>query len=125
MTSARKKAAPRPLPVVQLPGVTIAAPTCHIAHCPHPPAPGRPALLCLAHDAAAKIAPMLYDPAGIEWGACLRGCTGLCELGKSINSRSSAGFKEFVRPTTGCEHLPAHMINLARGIVRRRVIVEG
>lgn len=127
VTAARRKVAPKPLPLVLPSGVVVHADersippdTCHLAHCSEAPAPG-PTLLCASHLAKAKSVPMLRDGRGVEWGACLRGCTSWCELGKW---KSDGPWKEFVRPKSGCEHLPAHLINLARGIVRRRAFVD-
>jgi hypothetical protein len=102
---ARSASRPRAIPLPE--GTTLPAPTCHLAHCSEPPAPGCPSLLCVRHDTAAKGARMLVDGRGVTWGACLRGCTGRCEL--VVERRG-----ELVRPTTGCEHLPAHMIRIAQ-----------
>lgn len=130
MTAARTRTrakSPHPLPIVLPSGVvvhadehTIPPDTCHLSHCSKPPAPG-PTLLCAEHLAVAKRAPMLRDGAGREWGACLRGCESTCELGKWT---SKGAERVYTPPKGGCEHLPAHLINLARGIVRRRAFVD-
>jgi hypothetical protein len=127
MSAPRRKAAPRALPVV-LPGGVVAhadarsipPDTCHLSHCPEAPAPG-PTLLCAEHLTRAKVVPMQRDGRGVEWGACLRGCGSTCELGRWIGKSAEQHYKP---PKSGCEHLPAHLINLARGIRVRRHFVE-
>lgn len=102
----------RPVRMPQPEGATLPAATCHISHCSEPPAPGCASLLCRKHDVAAKGARMIWGPRGEAWGACLLGCTGQCALGKWRSG-------EFVRPVTGCEYLPAHMIRIAQRDQRR------
>jgi hypothetical protein len=127
MSSLRRKAVPRPLPVVLPGGVVVYASaysipphTCHLSHCPEPPAPG-PTLLCAGHLAKATVVPMQYDGNRVAWGACLRGCGPTCELGHWTGRGAE---RHYQPPKSGCEHLPAHLINLARGIVRRRAFVQ-
>lgn len=128
MSAPRAKAKQRPIPVVSPDGVvihadarTLPAPTCHLSHCPESPAPGAPTLLCVAHHAAAKGAAMVRDGTGLAWGACLRGCGLSCELGKWTGRGNE---RHYQPPKSGCEHLPAHLIHIAQGTLRRRPFIN-
>src|SRR5512138_35947 len=105
MTAARRKAAPKPLPIVLPGGVvvhaddrTIPPDTCHLSHCSEAPAPG-PTLLCNRHLASAKVVPMLHDGKMVEWGACLKGCASQCEIGKWTTKGAE---RVYTPPKSGC-----------------------
>ena len=83
---------------------------CYVRGCSAQVAPSpSPVFFCAKHLRAARsTASIVRD--GVEWGACLAGCTGFCHKGKW---RASGQWREFVQ-SNECEHVPAHLLRLAQ-----------